>query len=135
MATVPARARGTVMLAMNVGQKRRRKRKMTITTSEILSKSENWTSATEARIVAVRSLSWEIFMEGGIHLVSCGSVARMIFFRIEKLVVAGDGISIAVAIQAALGQIHIDLAEEGSHLFETETGRSQGPGIDLDADG
>ena len=50
-ANVPASASGTVMLAMNVGQNRRRKRKMTITTSAMLSSSENCTSSTEARMV------------------------------------------------------------------------------------
>ena len=77
MAAVPASASGTVMQAMKVGQKRRKKTKMTITTSEMLSKSENCTSSTEARIVVVRSLSWKILIEGGIHFVSCGSAARI----------------------------------------------------------
>ena len=56
-AKVPASASGTVMLAMNVGQNRRRNRKITITTSAMLSISENCTSSTEARMVVVRSLS------------------------------------------------------------------------------
>ena len=55
-ANVPASASGTVMLAMKVGQNRRRNRKITITTSAMLSSSENCTSCTEARIVVVRSL-------------------------------------------------------------------------------
>ena len=57
MPNVPARASGTVTLAMNVGQNRRRKRKITMTTSAMLSKQGKLTSCTEARIVVVRSLS------------------------------------------------------------------------------
>ncbi len=66
-ANVPASASGTVMLAMNVGQNRRRNRKMTITTSAMLSISENCTSWTEARIVVVRSLISLSLTDGGIH--------------------------------------------------------------------
>ena len=76
-AKVPASASGTVMLAMNVGQNRRRNRKMTITTSAMLSSSENCTSCTEARIVVVRSLISVSLIDGGIHFLSCGSTARM----------------------------------------------------------
>src|SRR3954463_4985052 len=76
-ATVPARARGTVMLAMNVGQNRRKNRKITITTRAMLKHRENWTSATEARMVVVRSLMGSIFIDGGTHLLMVGSTARI----------------------------------------------------------
>ena len=64
---MPANASGTVTLAMNVGQNRRKKRKMTMTTRPMVSMSENWTSETEARMVVVRSLMGAILMAGGIH--------------------------------------------------------------------
>ena len=66
-AKVPASASGTVMLAMNVGQNRRRNRKITITTSAMLSSSENCTSCTDARMVVVRSLISVSLTDGGIH--------------------------------------------------------------------
>jgi len=44
MPTVPDNASGTVTLAMNVGQNRRRKRNTTITTSAMLTTSETSTS-------------------------------------------------------------------------------------------
>ncbi len=73
-ANVAAKASGTVMLAMKVGQKRRRNRKITITTSAMLSRSENWTSFTEAWMVRVRSLTAVIVMAGGSHSARCGSL-------------------------------------------------------------
>src|ERR1035441_6260981 len=76
-AKVPDSASGTVMLAMNVGQNRRRKRKMTSTTSAMLSMSENCTSFTETRMVVVRSLISISLTDGGIHRSSCGSTARI----------------------------------------------------------
>ena len=56
-ANVPDSASGTVTLAMNVGQNRRRNRKITITTSPIDNMSVNCTSSTEARMVWVRSIT------------------------------------------------------------------------------
>ena len=64
---VPARASGTVTLAMKVGHARRKKRNITMTTSAMLRSMENWTSLTEARIVVVRSLMMRSFTEGGSH--------------------------------------------------------------------
>ena len=48
---MPASASGTVMLAMNVGQNRRKNRKITMHHQRMLSMSENCTSCTEARMV------------------------------------------------------------------------------------
>src|SRR5258708_10159933 len=70
-------AGGTVMLAMKVGQKRRRNKKMTMTTSATVAASETCTSWNEARMVVVRWLMGEILTEGGIHFATAGSAARM----------------------------------------------------------
>src|SRR5664280_1642265 len=76
---VPASASGTVTLAMNVGQNRRKKRKITITTNEMLTTSDSSTSSTDARIVVVRSLSTISFTEGGIQRCSCGNCVLIRF--------------------------------------------------------
>src|ERR1039458_6439004 len=70
---VPANASGTVTLAMKVGQNRRKNRKITITTSEMLTTSDNSTSSTDARMVVVRSLSTISFTDGGIQRCSRGN--------------------------------------------------------------
>src|SRR5436309_6445979 len=70
-AHVPANANATVTLAMNVGQNRRRNRKITITTSAMLTTSDNSTSSTEARMVVVRSLSTIKFTAGGSQRFNC----------------------------------------------------------------
>ena len=74
---VPASASGTVTLAMKVGQNRRRNRKITITTSAMLTAIENCTSFTDARIVVVRSLSTSSFTAGGIQRANCGNCSLM----------------------------------------------------------
>jgi hypothetical protein len=55
-AAVPSSASGTVTLGISVAGTLRRKTKITITTSAIVSISVNSTSCTEARIVCVRSI-------------------------------------------------------------------------------
>ena len=52
---MPISDSGTVTAGMIVAQKLRRNRKMTITTSATVSSNVNCTSATEARMVSVRS--------------------------------------------------------------------------------
>src|SRR3984957_5114719 len=74
-ANEPASASGTVMLGMSVAQKLRRKRRMTITTRQMVRRSVNSTSDTEARIVTVRSRMVSTFTAGGMRAVSCGSWA------------------------------------------------------------
>jgi len=69
----PSSASGTVMLGMSVAQKLRRNRRMTSTTRAIVSPSVNSTSATEARMVVVRSRMVFTSIAGGIRAVSCGS--------------------------------------------------------------
>ena len=60
---------------MNVGQKRRRKRKITMTTRAMLRTNEVWTSSTEARMVVVRSLRMERSTDGGIQRSNWGNSA------------------------------------------------------------
>src|ERR1700722_9659485 len=75
MANVPAKASGTVTQAMNVVDTRRRKTKQTMTTSPTLMSRDVCTSATEARMVTVRSLWISKWIAGGNHRSNCGSIA------------------------------------------------------------
>src|SRR6202167_3713676 len=65
-ANEPARASGTVTLGIKVAQKLRRNSRITITTRQIVSTKVNSTSATEARIVTVRSRMVSTLTAGGI---------------------------------------------------------------------
>jgi hypothetical protein len=66
----PSSASGTVMLGITVAQKLRRNSRTTITTSATVSPSVTWTSATEARMVVVRSRMVSTLIAGGILAVS-----------------------------------------------------------------
>src|SRR5580692_2846410 len=66
---------GTATAGINVAQTLRRNRKITPTTSPIVRISVNWTSATEARIVVVRSEITETLIVGGMDASSCGNAA------------------------------------------------------------
>ena len=72
---MPISDSGTVTAGMTVAQKLRRNRKITMTTSATVSSNVNCTSATEARMVWVRSEMIETFIAGGIDASSCGSSA------------------------------------------------------------
>ena len=72
---MPTSASGTVTAGITVAQTLRRKMKITITTSAIDSSSVNCTSATEARMVSVRSLTAATLTAGGIEAISDGSRA------------------------------------------------------------
>src|ERR1700733_3282712 len=72
-AHVPSSASGTVTLGMIVAQTLRRKTKITITTSAMVSMRVNSTSCTEARMVVVRSDRMLILMVGGIAACNVGS--------------------------------------------------------------
>ena len=74
-ANVPTSASGTVMLGMIVAERLRRNRKITVTTSAIVSMSVNCTSLTDARIVVVRSMMMSILTAGGMAACSCGRAA------------------------------------------------------------
>jgi len=65
--------RGTATLGITVAAKFRRNRKITITTSPMVSISSNCTSSTDARMVTVRSVSVVISTAGGSEALSCGS--------------------------------------------------------------
>ena len=69
------------------------------------------------------------------NAVPLGENQVLIIRGVEQLVVADDGVGDCCAIQAALGLIHIDLAEKGADLFQTDAGGGQGGGIDLDPHG
>ena len=64
-AAVPSSDSGTVTPGMTVAQKLRRNRKITITTSTMVSSSVNSTSCTEAWMVVVRSMIWSTLIDGG----------------------------------------------------------------------
>ena len=72
---VPITASGSATLVITVAQSLRRKRKITMTTSPTVKRSVNCTSATEARIVAVRSVKMAMRTEGGIDARSFGNSA------------------------------------------------------------
>ncbi len=69
---VPTSESGTATLGMIVAAIFRRKRKMTITTSATVNASSNSTSATEARMVTVRSVRTSSFTALGSVACSCG---------------------------------------------------------------
>src|ERR1700757_1461830 len=64
-AKVPIRDSGTATLGMMVAERLRRKRKITVTTSAMVSISSNSTSRTEARMVFVRSVSTVSLTDAG----------------------------------------------------------------------
>ena len=69
---VPTSESGTATLGITVAASVRRKRKMTSTTSAIVSISSNSPSSTEARIVVVRSVRIRTSIEDGSDAWSCG---------------------------------------------------------------
>ena len=71
----PSSASGTVMLGITVAQKLRRNRRITSTTRAMVRASVNSTSATDARMVVVRSSMVFTSTAGGMRAVSCGSSA------------------------------------------------------------
>ncbi len=64
---------GTEIAGITVAHSLRKNRKMTPTTSAIVSSSVFWTSATLARIVCVRSDTIWILIDGGSEASSCGN--------------------------------------------------------------
>src|SRR5258705_10711166 len=62
-ANVPTSDNGTAMLGMTVADGLRKNRKITITTNAMVSMSSNCTSWTEARMVEVRSVRIEVWMD------------------------------------------------------------------------
>ena len=74
---VPISESGTATLGMMVAERLRRKRKITITTSAMVSMSSNSTSRTEARMVLVRSVRTVSFTAAGSVAWSLGSSSSM----------------------------------------------------------
>ncbi len=87
-AKVPTRESGTATAGISVVRSLRRNRNITPTTSATVSTSSNCTSATEARIVAVRSASTATRTAGGSVAVSSGSSALI---RSTTAIVFADG--------------------------------------------
>ena len=189
---MPISDSGTVTAGITVAQKLRRKRKITITTRATVSISVNWTSATDARMVWVRSERIDTLIAGGIEASSCGSnaliwstvsitlapgtrwIARMIarllvvpagqqlvspapdrladianahrravaigddqlciLLRLQELVVGVEREGLPRAVERALRQIDIGLAEHGAHVLQADAARRQRLRIDLDPD-
>src|SRR5271166_376738 len=80
-AQAPKSANGTVTLGMIVAQTFRKKTKITITTSAMVSTKVNSTSLTDARMVVVRSESTLTWTVGGIaasRLVSVFLIASVV---------------------------------------------------------
>ena len=74
-AKVPTSDSGTDRLGISVAEAVRRNRKITSTTSTTARPSSNCTSATEARIVLVRSVSTATSIAAGNAARNCGSSA------------------------------------------------------------
>ena len=74
---MPISDSGTVTAGMMVAQRLRRNMKMTMTTSATVSSSVNCTSATDARMVWVRSDMTFILTAAGIEAWSTGIIALM----------------------------------------------------------
>ncbi len=72
---VPTSESGTAMPGMIVAERLRRNRKMTITTSAMVSINSNSTSRTDARMVVVRSVMTRSFTPSGSDAWICGSRA------------------------------------------------------------
>src|SRR6266404_7756138 len=71
-ANVPTSDSGTATLGITVAAGLRKNRKITVTTSAMVSMSSNCTSRTDARMVAVRSVRTEVWMDEGSDVSSCG---------------------------------------------------------------
>src|SRR6266481_5766872 len=71
-ANVPTSDSGTATLGMTVADGLRKNRKITVTTSAMVSMSSNCTSWTDARMVAVRSVRTDVWMDEGSDVFSCG---------------------------------------------------------------
>ena len=70
---VPTSDSGTATLGMIVARRFRRNAKITSTTRTTVSPNSNSTSATEARIVTVRSVRFVICTDAGMDAFNCGS--------------------------------------------------------------
>ena len=100
---VPTSDSGTATLGMMVAERLRRNRKITITTSPMVSISSNCTSATEARMVLVRSVRIFTCTDEGSEACSCGSSALM---RSTTAMMLAPGCRWMLTITAGVSFIH-----------------------------
>src|SRR3979411_1321193 len=71
-ANVPTSDSGTATLGMTVADGLRQNRKIAVATGGVVGMSSNCTSRTDARMVAVRSVRIEVWMEEGSEVSSWG---------------------------------------------------------------
>ncbi len=87
-AKVPISDSGTATLGMMVAERLRRKRKMTMTTSPMVSISSNSTSFTDAWMLVVMSVRVVTLIDAGRFASSCGRIAWM---RLTTVMVLAPG--------------------------------------------
>src|SRR6202008_541031 len=102
-AKVPTKDNGTATLGIMVAERLRKNRKMTITTRPIVSINSNSTSATDALMAVVRSVSVVIRILAGRLDWSCGNSCLMLF---TTLIVLAPGWRCTFRITAGGGFIH-----------------------------
>src|ERR1700756_208758 len=102
-AKVPTRDKGTATLGMMVAERLRKNRKMTITTRPMVSINSNSTSATDALIAVVRSVSVVIRILAGRLGWGWGNSCLMLF---STLVVLGSGWRCTFRITGGVVFIH-----------------------------
>src|SRR2546428_14000230 len=100
---VPMIEMGTATLGMIVADRLRRNKNMTITTGAIVRIRVNSTSATEARLVAVRSVSVVISIADGNEALSCGSKRLM---RCTTVMMLAPGCRWILSVTAGVSFIH-----------------------------
>ncbi len=100
---VPISDSGTATAGIQVVDSRRRKRKITSTTSATVRPSSSCTSAMDARMVVVRSVSTETWTAGGSVAESVGSSALM---RSTTSIVFAPGWRCTLTITAGVVFIH-----------------------------
>ncbi len=66
--------------------------------------------------------------------VAIGEDQLIIGLRIEQLVVGVDRVGLARAVESALGQVDIGLADDVADVFQPDAARGQRLRIDLNAD-
>src|SRR5881396_458135 len=109
---VPTIEMGTATLGMIVADRLRRNRNMTITTRAIVRISVNSTSATEARMVAVRSVSVVISIADGREALSWGSKRLM---RSTTVMMLAPGCRWMLTMTAGLSFIHAAARRQHHH--------------------
>src|SRR5205823_3690639 len=138
---VPTSESGTATLGINVAEGLRRKKKITSTTSTTASSSSNSTSAIEARMLTVRSVSGVTVIEAGRLASSRGSSAAMRStvwmtfapgWRWVLAMVAGTGCfrrrSAAEAVRCERHRVHLDADRRALAAAEAHQADARGLG-------